>query len=132
MWRRYTVSIDKYKQRTSKLKYILISHLHGDHFFGLPGLLTSMNLLGHSQPIYLFGPPALKEILDLVFKAGQTHLNFDLIFTPIGSGYQKQLVDVPELEINCFQLYHRIPTMGFKIISKPLERNIIPFQYRKV
>src|ERR1700730_8127800 len=55
----------KYKTRRSKINHIFISHLHGDHYFGLIGLITSMGLLGRLHELHLYGPQTLKEIIDI-------------------------------------------------------------------
>ena len=64
----------KYKLRRSKLSHIFISHLHGDHYFGLIGLLTSMSLLSRTQDLHLYGPPILQDIITLQLNAGMVTL----------------------------------------------------------
>src|ERR1700743_2353860 len=70
----------KYKIRRSKITYIFISHLHGDHYFGLIGLLTTMGLMGRTLPLYLFGPQGIKDIIDLQLSVADIHLPYPLHF----------------------------------------------------
>src|SRR5688500_16497882 len=57
----------KYRIRYNRIRHVFISHLHGDHYYGLPGLIATMSVNGRTEPLCLFGPPPLKEILDLQF-----------------------------------------------------------------
>jgi ribonuclease Z len=118
----------RYKVRRSKISHIFISHLHGDHYFGLIGLLNSMSLLGHNQPIELFAPPPLKEILDIQFRVSDTTLGFDLNFHPITEA--SILVDTNALRIRCFPTDHRIPCFGFSFEEQRLPRKLIPEKAR--
>ena len=70
------MQIAKYKIRWGKIKYIFISHLHGDHYFGLIGLITSMCLLGREDPLHIYGPALLKEIIYCQLNAAGTHIPF--------------------------------------------------------
>jgi len=70
----------RYKKPARKLLHIFISHLHGDHYFGLVGLLSTLHLYGRNQPLHLYAPAPLKELLDLQFKLSDTHLVFELVF----------------------------------------------------
>ena len=66
--------------KTSAVDHIFISHLHGDHFFGLIGLISTMNMQNRSQPLNVYGPMELKEIVDIQLKASLTELNFECNF----------------------------------------------------
>src|SRR5919107_3018722 len=68
------IQMIKYKVRRGKITHIFISHLHGDHYFGLIGLINSFSLLSHKQPMKIFGPSALKEIIELQLKVADTQL----------------------------------------------------------
>src|ERR1051326_6372037 len=74
------MQMDRYKIRRSKISHIFISHLHGDHYFGLIGLLTTMGLLGRKNELHLYGPEQLKVIIDLQLKAADARLQYDLHF----------------------------------------------------
>src|ERR1700760_3798446 len=72
----------KFDVKASRIDHIFISHLHGDHYLGLVGLLSSLHLNGRVKPLKLFGPPALKEIIDIQFKYSETTLHYELEFYP--------------------------------------------------
>jgi ribonuclease Z len=114
----------KYKVRRSKISHIFISHLHGDHYFGLIGLLTSMGLLGRQQEIHLFAPPPLKEMIDLQLKVADTQLPFDVHFHPLAE--EGVLVKENKFEISCFKVQHRIECWGFKFCEIKPPRKINP------
>lgn len=122
------IQLLRYKVRRSKISHIFISHLHGDHYFGLIGLLNSMSLLGRNQPIEMFAPPALKEILDIQLRVSDTTLGFELNFHPITEA--AILVDTNGLRIRCFPTDHRIPCFGFSFEEKRLPRKLIPEKAR--
>jgi len=119
----------KYKIRRSKISHIFISHLHGDHYFGLIGLLTSMGLLGRQQEIHLFAPPPLKLMIDMQLKVADTQLPFDLYFHPLAE--EGIIVKENKFEVSCFKVRHRIECWGFKFSEvKPL-RKINPEKARE-
>jgi len=120
------IQFSKYKLKQSKLDYILISHLHGDHSFGLPGMLTSLNLLGHDRDLQIFGPPNLEHVINTIFEAGNVHLRYKLSFHGLLPGIETNIVDTDRLEIASFPINHRIPTWGFRISEKTPQLNIIP------
>lgn len=119
----------KYKIRRSKISHIFISHLHGDHYFGLIGLLTSMGLLGRQQEIHLFAPPPLKSMIDMQLNVADTQLPFDLHFYPLTE--EEIIVKENKYEVSCFKVQHRIECWGFKFSEvKPL-RKINPGKARE-
>jgi ribonuclease Z len=109
-----------------RITHIFISHLHGDHFFGLPGLLSTMNLLGRNRGITLYGPPQLKTILTQLFECGGQKLMFKLNFVPTSIDGEKLLFEDKLIEIKSFPLKHRIPTTGFRIQEKQKEFRLNP------
>ncbi len=114
----------RYKVRRSKISHIFISHLHGDHYFGLIGLLNSLSLLGHTQPITLFAPPPLEEIINIQLRVSDTTLNFDLRFQPLTNA--ATLLESSSLVIKSFPTDHRIPCFGFSFEEKKIPRKLIP------
>lgn len=104
------MQISRYRIRRSRINHIFISHLHGDHYFGLIGLLTSMGLLGREQELHLYAPPELEEILNLQLRVADTCLPFKLHFIPLQEGV---LVKNGKFEVSCFKVYHRIDCWGF-------------------
>tara|TARA_B100001173_G_scaffold306330_1_gene313031 strand:- start:1719 stop:2630 length:912 start_codon:yes stop_codon:yes gene_type:complete len=94
-----------------KITHIFISHLHGDHYFGLPGLLSSMHLLGRTKDLILFGPTGLINILELQFELGKTFLSFSLKFRPVEK--EEEILSLKGLTVNTIELNHRLKCFGF-------------------
>ena len=115
------VQLRKHKVKFSKINHIFISHLHGDHFFGLPGLLCTMNLLGRNTGLTIYGPENLHALLNDIFSCGGQQLNFNLNFVPLDFTEEKVLFEDKLICIKSFPLKHRIPTCGFKIEEKTKE-----------
>ncbi|MDP4248098.1 MAG: ribonuclease Z [Bacteroidota bacterium] len=111
----------KYKIRRSKINHVFISHLHGDHYFGLIGLLTSMGLLGRTQDLHIYAPSVLQAIVDLQLKVANIELPYPLHFHPLlGEGV---IVSEPKFEVSAFHVYHRIECWGFRFREiRPLRR----------
>lgn len=103
--------MNKYKIRRSRINHIFISHLHGDHYFGLIGLITSMGLLGRNQDLNLYGPPQLIDIFNLQLQVADTKLPYNLIFHPLTE--EGVLVKENRYQVSCFRVFHRIECWGF-------------------
>lgn len=103
--------MNKYKIRRSRINHIFISHLHGDHYFGLIGLITSMGLLGRHQDLNLYGPAALIEIFNLQLLVADTQLPYKLIFHPLEE--EGVIVKDNRFLVSCFRVFHRIECWGF-------------------
>jgi ribonuclease Z len=110
------------KVKRSRIHHIFISHLHGDHYFGLPGLINSMGLMGRTEPLHLFGPPELMPILQLQFDAAHTKLPFTLSFTPIYKA--GVLVKTDKFTVECFAVQHRIACWGFLVTEQKNPRKL--------
>jgi ribonuclease Z len=105
-----------------KITHILISHLHGDHYFGLVGLLSTMHLLGRDKGIVVYGPKELEQIVRLQLEVGGARLNFSITFIVLNPKDKELIFEDKQIEIFAFPLIHRIPTTGFQIKEKPKER----------
>ena len=116
------IQIMKYKIRRSKISHIFISHLHGDHYFGLIGLINSFGLLSHQQELHVFGPSPLKEIIELQLQVANTTLNFPLYFHTITG--ESLLVDDEKFSVHCFRTNHRIECYGFVFHEKKKPRKV--------
>lgn len=103
--------MNKYKIRRSRINHIFISHLHGDHYFGLIGLITSMGLLGRHQDLHLYGPAPLIDIFNLQLQVADTQLPYQLIFHPLQE--EGMLVKENKFQVSCFKVFHRIECWGF-------------------
>lgn len=115
----------RYGFKASKIDYIFISHLHGDHYFGLIGLLSSLHLNGRIKPIKIFAPQALQEILALQFKHSETVLRYPIEFSAIESADSVKLYENSDVLIETIVLNHRIPCTGFKFSQKKRMRKLV-------
>lgn len=123
------MQMSKYKIRRSRINHIFISHLHGDHYFGLVGLITSMGLLGRQQDLNLYAPAPLKEIFDMQLSVADTQLPFNLVFHPLQQ--EGLILRNNRFEVSCFRVFHRIECWGFIFRQvKPL-RKLNPLKARE-
>jgi ribonuclease Z len=105
--------------RPSRLRYIFISHLHGDHYFGLMPLLSSLNMGGRTEPLWLFGPPGLDEVITTTFRVSDGQFFFPLHFQAIDPNVPALLLDLPGLTVESIPLDHGIGCTGFLFREKP-------------
>lgn len=136
------LQLRKYHLSIQKIERIFISHLHGDHFFGIFGLLGSMQLLGRKKELILYAPPRLKDILDQIWKTSDASIQFPIEFIPLDFHEKKLIFFDDFLTVYAFPLKHRIPCYGFLFEEKPLPGNLIkrkiqqfrllPFQYEEL
>lgn len=125
------MQIRKFGIKLQKIKIILISHLHGDHFFGLMGLLGTMSLLGRTAELTIYAPPELDEIIQLQLKASGHYYEFKLIFVPLNQNEKSLIYEDRRIEIWTFPLKHRIPANGFLIREKNKDHHIIGEAFEK-
>lgn len=121
----------KRKIHFQKIQHILISHLHGDHYFGLVGLLSTLHLLGRDQGITIYGPQELEKIVRLQLEIGGVKLGFQLDFILLNGNENRKVFEDRLIEIWTFPLNHRIPTNGFLIREKTKERSIDGVKFKK-
>jgi ribonuclease Z len=119
------IQLKKYKVKVSKIDFIFISHLHGDHYLGLMGLLSSMHLAKREKLLTIFGPPGLDEIITIQLKYSHLKLHYPLQFVPTATEGKNLLLDHPLVQVFSFPLKHRIPCTGFSFEEKPRMRNLI-------
>ncbi|WP_332024438.1 ribonuclease Z [Kaistella sp.] len=118
------VQLRKAKARFSKINHIFISHLHGDHCFGLPGLIASFRLLGRETPLHIYGPKGIKEMLETIFRITETHKGFELIYHELESKKSVKIFEDNRLEVFTIPLNHRIYCNGYLFREKPKERHL--------
>lgn len=116
------VQLRKAKVSFLKVSHIFISHLHGDHYFGLVGLISSMHLLGRVGDLHVYGPAELKDIIYIQLNASYTQLRFKLVFHELASKESELIMEDKNLEIRTIPLKHKILTNGFLIQEKPRPR----------
>ena len=123
------VQLSRYKIRWGRINYIFISHLHGDHYFGLIGLINSFGLLSHQQDLHIYGPAPLQQIIELQLSVAQTVLPFQLHFHIIHQ--EGILAEEEKFVIRCFRTNHRIECYGFHFQEKKNPRKINPVNAKK-
>ncbi len=114
------------RARPNRLTHIFISHLHGDHYFGLAPLLSTLNLSGRTDDLYLFGPNGLDEILTTIFRWSGTRLGYNLIFQPVDPDKPMTILDHPALTVSSLPLDHRIACTGYLFREKPRPGKLYP------
>lgn len=119
------IQLRKYKLSFRKINHILISHLHGDHYFGLIGLLQSFHLLGRKKKLIIFGPALLKDVIDLQNRVSETYLSYEIEFIALNPKKSQVIFEDEKVSIESFPLDHRIDCTGFVFKEKFLNRNII-------
>jgi ribonuclease Z len=125
------IQLRKYKTKFQKIDHIFISHLHGDHFLGLPGFLSSMHLLGRKQELNIYGPKELKGIIDLLNTVSDTRLNYDIKWHFTNNDGLNLLFEDEKVLVYSFPMKHRIFCTGFLFKEKPLLRKIDKFNLDK-
>lgn len=125
------MQLRRYKAKFQKIDHILISHLHGDHFFGLPGFLSSMHLLGRKQPLTIYCPAELKDVIDKINSVSDTRLTYPIHWHFTSNNGLNLLFEDEKVEVYAFPLKHRIYCTGFLFREKPLLRKIDKFKLQK-
>lgn len=99
-----------------KFHHIFITHLHGDHIFGLPGLISSLNLNQREYPLHLYGPRGLQRYVEFVTNFPRpTRLGFELVFHELRPGHEGLVLENDEYEVYCAPLDHTVPAMGYRL-----------------
>lgn len=114
----------RYKLRNNKLSHIFISHLHGDHYFGLIGLITSMSLLNRTQELHVHGPKPLENIIRFQLEAGEVGLSYPIHFHALKE--EEIIAQTNKIEVSCIKMQHRIECWGFVFREKKNPRSIEP------
>ena len=115
----------EYKVRSHRIRHIFISHLHGDHYFGLIGLISSWNLNQRKEDLTIYGPKELAEILTIQFKHSHTYLHFNVHFVATDTTVAQQIVETPILTVETIPLVHRIDCCGFLFRTKEAKRKLL-------
>jgi ribonuclease Z len=118
------MQMNAYKIRRSKINHIFISHLHGDHYFGLAGLLTSLGLNHRTADLHIYSPKPLKEIIKLQFSVSGANLPYSLYFHPLQR--EEVILEDEKIMVECFKVDHRIECWGFLFREKRNPRKIDP------
>ena len=115
----------------SKVSCVFISHLHGDHCFGLIGMISTFGLLGRTSPLHVFANGALEDLLQRLMKAFCRDLGYEVVFHPLKADRQQTVFEDRSLTVETIPLSHRLPTCGFLFREKPslphIRREMIDF-----
>jgi len=118
------VRLRQHRVKFSQIKHIFISHLHGDHFYGLPGLISTFRLLGREAPLHVYGPKGIKEAILLLLKLADSWTNYPLHFHELDAKESVLIYADDEVEVHTIPLRHRIYTNGFLFKELPGLRKI--------
>lgn len=118
------VQLRKYSVKFSKIKHIFISHLHGDHFYGLVGLISTFRLLNREAELHIYGPKGIKEIITLQLKLSNSWTQYPLLFHELSATESELVFEDDKVEVHTIPLDHRIYTNGYLFKEKPGERKL--------
>ncbi len=114
----------KYKIGFSKINHIFISHLHGDHFFGLIGLISTFGILNREKPLHIYGPKGIKEVTVLQLKLSKSWTKYDIIFHELSSKESEVIFEDEKVTVKTIPLDHRVYTNGFLFTEKPKPKKL--------
>ncbi len=112
------VQLRKYNVKFNKIKHIFISHLHGDHFYGLVGLISTFRLLNRELPLHIYAPKGLKEIITLQLKLSNSWTQYPLYFHELNSEKSELIFEDEKVTVQTIPLSHRVYTNGFLFKEK--------------
>jgi ribonuclease Z len=116
--------LNRYKVKFNKIDHVFITHLHGDHYLGLIGLISSMHLHGRIKDLHLYGPPGLDEIIIVQMRYSETFLKYKINFHELNTEKRETIIDTSMLTVETIPLQHRIKCCGFLFREKPKKRRI--------
>lgn len=119
------LQIRRQQLKFSRIEHIFISHLHGDHCFGLPGLVSTFGLLGRTADLYIHGPENIEAVMQPMLSFFCQHLPYKIVFCPFKTDEATKIYESRAIEIFTIPLNHRIPCCGFLFREKPLKRHIL-------
>jgi len=125
------IQMNRYKIKFHRINHIFISHLHGDHYLGLMGLISTMHLQGRTTLLHIYAPPELKEIVEIQLTYSETALRYPVEFHSLDSKKAAVIYEDEDLEIKTIILNHRIPCTGFLFREKPRMRKLLKEELEK-
>lgn len=112
-----------YHQKMQGINIICLTHLHGDHFFGLPGFLTTQHLCGRTEAVDIVAPLGVKAAMDPLLELSGSHVDYEVRYTELSGEGLQQVYDNNKCRIYAFPLLHSVPTYGYLIEEKPRGKN---------
>lgn len=119
------IQLRRFKIKMQRIDHIFISHLHGDHYLGLPGLLGTMHLVGREKELHIYSPAGLQEIINVGHYHSKTFLKYKLIFHVLEEKSKSVIYEDEKMTVETIPMNHRIPCCGFLFREKDNLRNII-------
>ncbi len=119
------MQLRKYRIRIGRINHIFISHIHGDHVFGLYGLISSLSLMGRKVPLSIYAPSGYGNILASHLADFDIHTDFEIRFIPLSGNDPVKILDEKHVTVTAFPLKHRVPSYGFLFREKSGERKIL-------
>ncbi|WP_121666715.1 ribonuclease Z [Mesonia aquimarina] len=119
------VALRKHKIKFSRIKHVFISHLHGDHFFGLIGLISTFSLLNRKTELHIYGPKGIKEIIMLQLKLSKSWTSYQLIFHELEDKSSELIFEDQKVSVETIPLDHRVYTNGFLFKEKEGDRKLL-------
>ena len=117
------VSLKMLSLKWKKISAIFISHMHADHVTGLPGILMLSSQVDRSEPLYIFGPPRLKEYVEQTRRILDMYINYEIVVVPVEEG---KVMEDDEFSIECFRLDHTKPCFAYSLVEKKRKGEFFP------
>jgi len=115
----------RYRIKYHRISHIFISHLHGDHYLGLVGLLSTYHLQGRTNELHLYGQQELMDIVEIQLRVSNTTLRYNLIFHPVRHYTPEIILEDNEVQVRSIVLNHRVPCTGFLFVEKNRPRKLL-------
>lgn len=112
------IRMSDFSIKRSRIEHIFISHLHGDHVFGLPGLINSYHHFGRVNPLHIYGPTGIRSLIEAVLRMTYSMVEFEIIFHEIQTDTKQKVFDSKHLRVYTFPILHRVPTYGYLFQEK--------------
>lgn len=125
------VELRRNKVKFGRIKYVFISHLHGDHFYGLIGLISTFMLLKRENELHIYGPKGIKEIITLQLKLSKSWTSYPLYFHELQSLSPEMILETKKVTVETIPLNHRVYTNGFLFREKPGDRKLLMEEVEK-
>lgn len=125
------VELRRNKVKFSKIQHVFISHLHGDHFYGLIGLISTFMLLGREKELHVYGPKGIKKIITLQLKLSKSWTSYPLYFHELDSKEPEVILETKKVIVETVPLDHRVYTNGFVFRAKPGDRKLLMEEVQK-
>src|SRR5438477_1133616 len=132
------IQMNRFHVKFHRINHIFISHLHGDHYLGIVGLLSTLHLQGRLTDLYLYCPPELEEIIEIQLKYSQTMLRYKVAYIHTDAKNPKKIYADEEIEVHTIIMNHRIPCTGFlfrekaksrKLLKEKIQEHKVPFDF---